>query len=666
VATTCYNLGQLSWTLTGWSPFEWQLERSGDVAESESAPIPALPAQVPGSVQQALLNTGLIPDWTVGLNASACEWVENRHWVFTTHLPSEWLEGTEDRDRVILRAEGLDHAGWIFCNGQEVATFADAFVPQVVDLTPWLRRHAHAENVLHIIFACPPRWLGQFGATSQMTEWKPRFNYTWDWLPRLVQIGIWDDLLLCVVASSGLDAIQWTTAVTHHDGVAAGSLHLQGVVCGTPDGRLRMTLADARAPEAIIRQAVYDARSLRGGIEWTDLPIDLWWPNGAGEQPLYLASVDLLDQAGHVIETRAQRVGFKSVRWEPCLRAPEQATPWLCVVNGRPIFLQGVNWTPIRPNFADVGDEDYRQRLTLYREMGCNVLRVWGGAYLEKRCFYDLCDAFGLLVWQEFPLSSSGVENWPPADAPSIETLCQIAASYIERRRHHVSLLLWCGGNELQAVPGDGYPLTEETAPAIAALAQVVATMDPGRRFVPTSPSGPRFERHIEETGKHVHWDVHGPWVAHGALDEEWTRYWHTDDALFRSEVGAPGASSAKLIRTYAGGAPPFPADDENALWRRTSWWIEWEQYLAEHSRAPSHLDDYVQWSQERQAAALAIAARACKDRFPQCGGFIVWMGHDAFPVTANTSILDFDGQMKVAASRLATIFREATRALCP
>lgn len=658
MATNSYNLGHLAWTLTGWTPFEWQLERSGDGATSRNAAIPALPAHVPGSVQQALLHAGLIPDWTVGLNAVACEWVENRHWVFTTHLPSEWLGDTGDR--VIVHAEGLDHAGWIYCNGQEVATFANAFVPHDVDLTPWLRRQAGAENTLQIIFACPPRWLGQFGATSHMTDCKPRYNYTWDWLPRLVQIGIWDDLLLHIVAGNGLDTIQWTTAVTHRDGGAVGTLRLRGTVRNTREAHIRVALADAFAPQTIVRQAVYDAQSLLNGIEWNDLPIALWWPNGAGDQSLYLASVELLDREGKVIEASTQRVGFKTVRWEPCLHAPEQATPWLCVVNERPIFLQGVNWTPIRPNFADVGDEEYRQRLMLYQEMGCNVLRVWGGAYLEKRVFYDLCDALGLLVWQEFPLSSSGVENWPPADAASIETLCQVATSYIERRRHHVSLLLWCGGNELQALPGDGRPITEETAPVIAALARVVAALDPERRFLPTSPSGPRFERHVEETGQSLHWDVHGPWIALGALDEQWQHYWQTDDALFRSEVGAPGASSADLIREYAGGMPTFPANEENALWRRSSWWIEWDQFLAEHARAPRHLDEYVEWSQRRQAAALASAARACKDRFPQCGGFLVWMGHDAFPVTANTSIVDFNGRMKLAATLLAQIFREA------
>jgi beta-mannosidase len=224
-----------------------------------------------------------------------------------------------------------------------------------------------------------------------------------------------------------------------------------------------------------------------------------------------------------------------------------------------------------------------------------------------------------------------------------------------------VSLLLWCGGNELQALPGDKRPLAEATAPLLAALAQVVAERDPGRRFVPTSPSGPRFESRAEENGQNLHWDVHGPWTASGALDEAWSRYWQADDALFRSEVGAPSASPAAMIRRYAGAAPPFPARRDNALWRRTSWWIEWEQFAAEHAREPRDLDEYVQWSQLRQARALAIAARACKDRFPRCGGFIVWMGHDAFPVTANTSIVDFAGRMKPAAIVLSTIFHEPT-----
>jgi beta-mannosidase len=74
--------------------------------------------------------------------------------------------------------------------------------------------------------------------------------------------------------------------------------------------------------------------------------------------------------------------------------------------------------------------------------------------------------------------------------------------------------------------------------------------------------------------------------------------------------------------------------------------------------REPRDLDEYVDWSQERQARALEIAAGSAKGRFPRCGGFLVWMGHDSFPCTANTSIIDFEGNLKPAAHAIRRIFR--------
>jgi beta-mannosidase len=125
-----------------------------------------------------------------------------------------------------------------------------------------------------------------------------------------------------------------------------------------------------------------------------------------------------------------------------------------------------------------------------------------------------------------------------------------------------------------------------------------------------------------------------------------------------RSEVGAPGASPAGIIRRYAGDCPVMPATPANPLWRRTSvWWIEWDRFVAEHGREPESLEEYVEWSQQRQAELLRIAAECCRRRFPRCGGFIVWMGHDCFPCTSNTAIIDFHGRPKPAARALAEVF---------
>ena len=645
-----HTLAELPWTLSGWTPYLWRVGRSLETGQTAGAEVPPIPAPVPGSVQQALRAAGLLPDWNVGLEGRACEWVENRHWVYSVALPDDWLAG---RRQGRLRCLGLDYSGWILLNGREACAFKGSFVPHMVVLAPFLREHG---NILHIVFDLPPRWLGQFGATSTMTEWKPRFNYTWDWTSRLVQIGIWDDISVEVSDGPALDDLVCTATVNPANNSGA----LQVRVDATPTAAAQVHLCLLQGQQ-ILREGRYPLAVAQAGIAWEELPVDLWWPNGQGAQPLYTLRCTLLDAADVEQDRVERRLGFKDLRWLPCAEAPAGADPWLCAVNGRAVFLQGVNWTPIRPNFADVTPDQYRQRLRLYRDLGCNILRVWGGAFLEKDLFYDLCDELGLLVWQEFPLSSSGLDNWPPEDPQAIGELGEIARSYIVRRRHHVALALWCGGNELQGAldggtVGAGKPITADH-PLIAHLGAVVAAEAGTRRFLPTSASGPRFTADAADFGKGLHWDVHGPWQAEGDLADGWTAYWRADDALFRSETGAPGASSAAIVEQFRGAYPAVPGTVDNPLWNRTPWWIEWPAFVREYGREPRDLEEYVQWSRQRRARALAIADRACKDRFPRCGGIIIWMGHDSFPCTANTAIVDYHGEPKPAALALARVF---------
>ncbi len=649
---TSYDLSRLKWRLSGIAPFLWQLPRTmelGLLPDTETGPVPA---SVPGSVQAALRAAGLLPDWETGLNARLCEWVENRHWIYEVQLPDSWLPPAGEPVR--LHCGGLDHAGWVRVNGRLAGTFRNAFVPHTFDLAP----HLQAEgNLLQVIFDCPPRWMGQFGHTSKMCDWKPRYNYSWDWIPRLVQIGFAGPVRLETGSGPALDHCRATAGFDPAS--ATGSLNWQVGTVGA--GQFRLVL---RRGDRVIREerrpAGPDCR-----LEWAGLPVEPWQPNGLGNAELYEAEATLLDAGGQVLDERRYRVGFRQALWRACQAAPPAADPWLCVVNGIPLFLQGVNWTPIRANAADVGDEEYRRRLSLYRELGCNLLRVWGGAGAERPRFYELCDEYGLLVWQEFPLSSSGVENWPPDSPAAMAELAAVARSYVERLRHHACLLLWCGGNELQKDPdgnptGGGRPVGLEH-PLLAGFKRIVEELDPGRRFLPTSPTGPRFDARAEEFGLGLHWEVHGPWRCDGDPDAAaWRGYWDGDDSLFRGEIGCAGASSADLIRRYAGGLPVMPASVDNPLWRRFGWWIQWPDFVAALGHEPASLEELVDWSQDRQCRALVVAASACKRRFPRCGGFLVWMGHDAFPCTANTAIVDFDGNPKPAALGLAEVFRAA------
>lgn len=645
-----FDLSKLDWKVAGYVPDVWRQEKTMELGVASMAAIAPIPAPVPGSVQKALLDAGLVPDWNIGLNARQCEWVENRHWVYEVTLPDDWFTGDA---RFRLRCMGLDYRGTIRLNGDNVGAFKGSHIPHVFELSPHL---AASGNVLQIVFELPPRWLGQCGRTSQMKEWKPRFNYTWDWVSRLVQIGISDGVFLEAADGEEIEDLRVRTDADVD--ARTGRLDIDGEVRGNDGCRLRVELA--RSGAAIHSEHVRLSEFRENGLSWSDLDVELWWPNGSGDQPLYSVTVTLIGRDEREIDRVERRVGFKNVRWESCEDAPEGADPWICVVNGLPLFLQGFNWSPIRPAFADVPESEYRKRLELYRDLHVNAFRVNGCAVIEREEFYDLCDELGLLVWQDFPLSSSGIDNVPPADPASIGEMAAIAASAISRRQHHACLLCWCGGNELQTAmdgsDGIGKPLTL-SHPMLQRLADVVAELDPGRRFIPTSPAGPRFTAEKEDMGKDLHWEVHGPWRAEGTVEEFRKAYWANDDALFRSEVGAPGPSGAELIRRYRGECSEVPGTLENPLWRRTSWWIEWPQFVEEKGREPDHLEEYVQWGQERQAAALRTAAESCKTRFPKCGGILYWMGHDCFPCTTNTAVIDFEGAPKPAALAIAEVF---------
>jgi len=646
-----YDLSQLEWQLSGWHSHYWRGTVSLEQGMRLDPDVPAVPARVPGSVQQALREAGLLPDWNVQLGSRECEWVENRHWVFQAALPAEW---TRPPGRKVLHCEGLDYQGVVLVGGREVGTFCGTFVPHVFDLTGFFEE---GESTLAIVFTGVPDFLGQIGWTSRVREWKARFNYVWDWCPRLVQIGVWDAIHLSV--DDG-DAVDRLSVYTEFDADAQS---------GAVQVAAELSLSRARQVEVVVageegeirRQRLDAVPSFDAGIE--PLPVRPWHPNGSGDQALYEVQVSLLDEGGVALDQQRRSVGFRQIVWKPCPGAPADALPWVCQINGRDIFLQGFNWVPIRPLFADVDEEQYRRQLQTYRDLGTNLLRVWGGAVLEKECFYRICDELGILVWQEFPLSSSGIDNWPPEDETSIAAMAAIARSYAQRRQHHPSLLMWCGGNELQggmdgSKEGSGRPI-DGSHPMMAALEKLVAELDPTRRFLPTSSSGPRFMAAEEDFGKGMHHDVHGPWNHQGTL-AGWRRYWDGDDALFRAETGMPGSSSAEIIRRF-GRELAWPADKRANLYYRhcCPWWDQWEDYLGEGGD-PESLEAYVAWSQQRQAEALSYVARRCKERFPAIGGLLFWMGHDCFPCPVNTAVIDFFGNPKPAGEAIGQVFREA------
>lgn len=631
------------WSLTGWIPHSWEMAMTMETGIPSRPEIGPLPMHVPGSVQQALLDAGIIADWRDGLQARACEWVENRHWVLETQIPAGALAGSGPHQ---LWLHGVDGNATVLLGNRIIARLANTFHPHVVDLGP-----ARSEAVvLRVVFTDQPRALGQVHRSSTIHAWRSRYPYVWDWSPRVVQVGLWEGIEL--VSGTSLTELRATSDLTA-DGCGSVSVHWAGAALD-PGQRVVVQVHNAAGGLVAQTQVPAQASTLRLDAG----QVEVWWPNGCGARPLYELTTELQAADGSVLVRDARQVGFRTLTWQPCQGAPAGARDWICTVNGRGVFLQGANWVPLRTCFADVTAEEYAQRLATYRDLGFNLLRVWGGSVLEREHFYRLCDAYGLMVWQEFPLSSSGIDNHPPAEPHLVADMRTMAAHYIRARQHHAALILWCGGNELQRAPdgepGIGRPC-DEREPMLAAQGEVCAALDPQRRFVPASSSGPRFMADAAEFGKGLHHDVHGPW---GWSDDlaGWQAYWAADDSLLRSEVGFAGAQPADLMRRH-GGLMAWPAQRDNPYWGVNSgWWIQWDEFRREQP-GPATLESFVAWSQQRQATFIAVAASASKRRFPACAGFIVWMGHDCFPCPANTAVIDVLGRPKPAALALAQVF---------
>lgn len=639
------SLNGSDWTLTCWWQHNWR-RRSPDDRTVLPA-WPPIPATVPGAVHADLVRARVIPDVYDGLNAMACEWVNNRDWSFSRKVtvPADF-DG-----QLTLECDGVDYSGTVLVNQKPVGTFEGTHFRHRFYLTELVKPGETFD--LELVFDIAPQVEGVYGFTSRTRIFKPRFGYYWDWCTRLVNAGIWQELRLVCRGSARFDRLRTLPRV--NDDLSGGRIRCIGAIHHKTMHRcrLRYVLTDERSQ-------VVKADEIRLVDQQLDLSIavehvQLWWPATHGEQPLYQLTLELIDEHGRISDRVERTVGFKRVRWLTNPAAPPDARPYLCEINGRTLFLRGVNWVPLSPLYGTVTADRYECALRLYRHMNANVLRVWGGAILETPTFYDLCDRLGLLVWQEFPLSSSGIDNWPPEDPEVIAELKRIAAEYIERRSHHACHLLWCGGNELQGAldggkVGVGRPV-DESHPLMREWATLVEELDPGKRFLTSTPSGPRFYAEAADFGKGLHHQTHGPWANLSA--DERCRYFNGDDSLFRSELGAPGCSSLASLKRHCGDQSLWPPRAENPHWLIPGGlWAPWNDVCREFGPIPddpAQLPFVVKASRYIQAESYRYASEATRRRHPTCSGFIIWMGHDSVHLTANNSVIQTDASTKPA-----------------
>ena len=326
----------------------------------------------------------------------------------------------------------------------------------------------------------------------------------------------------------------------------------------------------------------------------------LWWPNGMGEPHLY--------------EVEEFRVGFRTV---------ELTADYALVVNGVRTPIKGWNWCPIDPLYGVPRPEKLQRLLELAAAAHVNLVRVWGGGLIETDEFYDHCDRLGLLVWQEFSQSSSGIESKPSDEPPFLATLARDAREIVPRLRHRPSLAIWCGGNEL-----DG----DDSTPALAALRTVVRALDPGRGWLPTSPSAD--DR-----------DLHGPWEHQGLRKH----YAHYDSRVceLHSEFGVEGMTNRESHEALIPEDERWPPDRTNPVYEHLGAWWNNAPFVREAFGGRIHdLETMRRASQWLQYDGLRYAVEA---NLRRGAGTIPWQFNESYPNAWCTSAVDYHGVPKPA-----------------
>ncbi|HEY3543337.1 MAG TPA: glycoside hydrolase family 2 TIM barrel-domain containing protein [Gaiellaceae bacterium] len=468
----------------------------------------------------------------------------------------------------------------------EVFVDGEPVAGHVGPFTPFRVEIPAGAHLLAVAVHAAPESEAQVGRTSRVRVHKPRMNYGWDFCPRLVHQGIWRP----VGAPRSYPRVSFDGAV--------GRVELDGEV-----------LLEVEQPE-------------------------LWWPNGAGEQRLYRAG--------------DWEVGFRTIELVANEGAPADALPYTLVVNGERVFMRGWNWVPIDVNYGVPQPEKLERLLRLVQQANVNVLRVWGGGVIESDEFYAWCDRLGILVWQEFSQSSSGLESTPSDDPDFVAALAADARQIVPSRAHHPSLFAWCGGNEL-AWP-DGEPI-DERSPAIAALGDVVRELDPARVWLATSPTGPKGT-----------WDMHGPW-EHQGLRKHYEHY-DSRTNLIHSEFGVEGMTNRDALDALIAPAHRWPADRSNPVYEHLgAWWNNAPLVQEAFGGRIADVETMRRASQWLQYEGLRYAVEATIRRAWRASGVLPWQFNESFPNAWCTSAVDWHGNPKPVYFGVARAYRGAPSA---
>lgn len=621
-----------------------------DVAEEKQLcdkGVESIDATVPGNFELDMQKAGLIEDLFFDDNILDEIKLENRHLFYVKKF------NIEDADNFALQFDGVDTIAEYFLNGEKIGESENMFITHTFDAKNL--KVGENELLVHIFPAkiAAEKHKGNmlYSVEKRTFIRKAQSMFGWDIMPRIISGGIWKSVNLIKQKDAKIEevylryysdvpyygAVYYSLDIDEDEYIGDYSLAITGEIDGEVTYNRTIPLKDRSG-------LIY-------GVEGA--PDKLWWPKNMGKQNLYNFTYKLY-KGDKLCDEKQEKHGFRTVKLERTDYIDNEGNgEFKFIINGVPFFAMGTNWVPL-----DAYPSRYKERLQkameLVEDCGANIIRCWGGNTYENDEFYDYCDEHGIVVWQDFSMACNACPN-------TDEFLKQIreeAEKVILRLRHHPSIILWSGDNEIDScllVKGldpNRNKITREV------LADVINECDVSRPYLPSSPyvSAKAIEDKMDHRIPEDHiWGV---------------RYYYKQDyfglnkvARFASEWGYHGCNSPESIKKFMKPENVWPWD--NDVWRLHSTCYDLEDkgdnsyyrinYVPAQIKTlfgdsvPDNLEDFALASQISQAEAFKYYIELFRSsKWDKFTGLIWWNLLDGWPQISD-AVVDYYYYRKLA-----------------
>ncbi|MCQ2583928.1 MAG: glycoside hydrolase family 2 protein [Treponema sp.] len=602
-----------------------------------------IPAEVPGSVYGDLMAAGKMenPFW----KDNEIEALKLMDFDYEYEEAFDCDTSLLSKDKVILHFDGLDTIADITLNGTKLGHVENMHRTWEFSVKEILKEKG---NILKVYFYSPTKFIAEKYAKAPTRGTEDAMNgfvhirkahcmFGWDWGAHLPDAGIWREVSLLGIDTARFDNVE--VLQFHEKGKVKLEINpeiefvKEECCCKNPDVTVEIRICDPDGKEiAVTEEKTVEIKNPK-----------LWWPNGYGEQSLYSVCVTL-KKDGAVIDEWNKKIGLRTITMD---RTKDQwGERFATCVNGVNIFAMGADYIPEDHLLGRVTEATTRTLLEKAVFANFNSIRVWGGGYYPDDWFYDLCDEMGLVVWQDFMFACAVYDLTPEFE----ENITAEFEDNLKRIRHHASLGLLCGNNEMEQFVKERTWVSKDSEVRDyiimyeRLIPEAMKKYAPQIYYWPASPSsGGSFDDPRDENRGDVHyWDV---WHGNKPFSEY--RKFHF---RYLSEFGFQAFPSKKTVETFT--------DDERDM-NIFSYIMERHQrngaangkilnYMQQTYKYPTDFETVIYASQLLQADAIRYGVEHFRRNRndSRCMGAVYWQFNDCWPV-ASWSSVDYCQRLK-------------------